>query len=231
MDAGTVEKTNVPREPESSTGLKKDMAYLLIKDFLFRSESVQTIFSERYLAKELNIGLASVRAALERLRTEGIVLPIPKAGIRLPEITHREIIEFYEMRLVLEAHIVRQICGRLSATQCAELREIISAQKKAAEYRDTTTYHQLDLRFHEMLAAIHGNGEMINALSQMRDKMYRLSRRLHRTHPERLEVNALQHEAIAEAICGGDADAAEEAIRSHLSWGRDFTLDPDGRIR
>lgn len=209
--------------------LQKDRAYLTLKQFLFDTESTQTIFSERSLAARLEISLASVRSALERLRAEEVIETIPKAGIRLPQISPGDILEFYEFRIVVETYIARGIAGRLTQAQCAGLRALIAEQKEAARARDTNVYHRLDLQFHHILAEFHGNREMVRALSQMQDKMYRLSRRLHRTHPERLGINADQHESIVESICSGDPQKAEEAMRSHLTWGRDFTLDPDGR--
>lgn len=209
--------------------LQKDRAYLTVKQFLFDTESTQTIFSERALAAKLEVSLASIRSALERLRAEEMIETIPKAGIRLPQISSGDILEFYEFRIVVETYVASGIAGRLAQDQCAQLRALIAEQKEAARKRDTNVYHGLDLRFHHMLAEFHGNREMVRALSQMQDKMYRLSRRLHRTHPERLGINADQHESIVEAICSGDPLKAEEAMRLHLTWGRDFTLDPDGR--
>ena len=57
-----------------------------------------------------------------------------------------------------------------------------------------------------------------------------IPRRLHRTHPERLAVNAAQHRAIVAAIRDGDGAAARARMSTHLAWGRRFTLDPDGRL-
>ncbi len=218
-----------PRGEEVKHLLQKDRAYLAVKQFLIDTESAQAIFSERTLAAKLNVSLASVRSALERLRAEEMIETIPKAGIRLPQISHSDILEFYEFRFVLETYVARGIAGRLSQAQCADLRALIVEQKEAAVARNTIAYHALDLKFHHMLAEYYGNREMLRALSQMQDKMYRLSRLLHRTHPERLSINADQHENIVEAICSGDPQKAEEAMLSHLTWGRDFTLDPDGR--
>ncbi|EAR50259.1 putative transcriptional regulator [Oceanicola granulosus HTCC2516] len=215
---------------QKKNALLKEEAYARIKAHLFQVDDEGTIFSERSLAKTLDIGLASVRSAVERLRSEGIIVSIPKGGIRLPEITSQDVIDFYELRLVIETHLVARIAGKLPAARCDELRGLIARQRAAAESGDTLTYHQLDLDFHDTLARFHGNAEMIRALGQMRDKMYRLSRRLHRTHPERLAVNVDQHAAIVEAICTGEGDVAGETMRAHLAWGRDFTLDPDGRI-
>ena len=207
----------------------KDEAYDTIRDYLLGEEDGE-VLSERILAARLGLGLGPLRSALGRLRAEGLVVVAPNSGLRLPEITAREIIDFYEMRMVVECHIVAQLAGRLSDEQSARLEQVLTEQEHAARVRDTIRYHRLDLDFHTLLTECHGNPEMVRALGQLRNKMYRLSRRLHRTHPERLAVNAAQHRGIVEAICSGDAGEARGRMNTHLVWGRAFTLDPDGRL-
>ncbi len=211
--------------------LLKDEAYTLIRHHLLGGTGSEPMLSERTLAAQLGLGLGPVRSALERLRVEGLITVSPNSGIRLPEITAREILEFYEMRMVMECHIAATLAGRLNASQYSQLEDIIGEQEASAERRDTLRYHQLDLDFHATLADLHGNAEMIRALGQMRDKMYRLSRRLHSTHPERLAVNAAQHRSIMEAVRDGNVREARRNMQTHLTWGRAFTLDPDGRLR
>jgi DNA-binding GntR family transcriptional regulator len=221
-------------DPNSENGgpkrvLLRDEAYSAIKEFLFAEDSEQ-VLSERTLASRLNLGLGPVRSAVERLRAEGLLTAVMNSGLRLPEITAREILDFYEMRMVVESHIAASLAGKISQSQSQQLEAILDEQEASAASGNTVRYHQLDLDFHTTLAEFHGNGEMIRALRQMRDKMHRLSLRLHRTHPERLSVNAGQHRAIVEAIREGDIDGSRSQMQTHLAWGRAFTLDPDGRI-
>jgi DNA-binding GntR family transcriptional regulator len=208
---------------------RKDEAYAIIRDFLLGEESDQ-ILSERILAGHLGLGLGPVRSALERLRAEGLIVAAPNSGLRLPEVTAKEIIDFYEMRMVVECHIASAVAGRLTGEQSDRLEDILFDQERSAATRDTVRYHQLDLDFHQALVDCHGNSEMARALGQMRDKMYRLSRRLHRAHPERLAVNAAQHRSIVDAIRAGSGAEARARMDTHLTWGRAFTLDPDGRL-
>jgi DNA-binding GntR family transcriptional regulator len=208
----------------------KDEAYQRIKAYLFNTEGVEQALSERALASRLELSLGPVRSALERLRVEGLISVTPNSGIRLPEVTAREIIEFYEFRLVVESHIVVALAGRLSAAQTRHLESIIAEQEETAAKQDTDRYHQLDLDFHTAFVEFYGNSEMVHALGRLRNKMYRLARRMHRAHPERLILNAAQHRRIMEAVRDGQAEAARERMEAHLSWGRSFTLDPDGRM-
>ncbi|MGR9438486.1 GntR family transcriptional regulator (plasmid) [Rhizobium leguminosarum] len=209
--------------------LLRDEAYQTIKEFLLTEES-EEVLSERTLASRFKLGLAPVRSAVERLRAEGLLTAMMNSGLRLPEITAREILDFYEMRMVIEVHVVASLTGKLSDDQLKQLYAILDEQDICAEIRNTNRYHQLDLDFHTTLAELHGNSEMVRTLQQMRDKMYRLSRRLHRIHPERLSLNAQQHRAIVDAIREGEIDKSRRSMQAHLAWGRAFTLDPNGRM-
>jgi DNA-binding GntR family transcriptional regulator len=209
--------------------LLKDEAYATVRDFLL-GEDVDGVLSERVLAARLGLGLGPLRSAVERLRTEGLISVAPNSGLRVPDVTAKEIIDFYEMRMVVECHIAASLAGRLTTHQSGRLERILVEQEQSAATQDTVQYHRLDLDFHTVLAEFYGNTEMMRALGQLRDKMYRLSRRLHRTHPERLAVNAAQHRGIVEAIRDGDSLEARSRMDTHLTWGRGFTLDPDGRL-
>jgi DNA-binding GntR family transcriptional regulator len=237
QDSGAMRNASLKTETISDIGspngdrvLLKDEAYATIRDFLVRTEGSDHMLSERALAARLGLGLGSVRSALERLRVEGLISVAPNSGLRLPDLTAGEIIDFYEMRMVVEFHIVKSLAGRLSAAQSRQLEAIIVEQEDTAERHDTDRYHNLDLEFHTAMAEFYGNAEMVRALRQMRDKMFRLSRRLHRSHPERLAVNAAQHRGIMEAVNEGRGDEARRLMETHLIWGRSFTLDPDGRL-
>lgn len=209
--------------------LLKDAAYKAIKDFLFRTADPAEAYSERALATTLGLGLAPVRSAVERLRSEGMISVGSKAGIRMPEVGHREIIDFFEFRRSIETFVVTGLAGRLNDGQFDRLEELLVKQEVLAKDNDPETYH-LDLEFHMMLAGFHGNAEMVRALGQLTDKMYRLSLRLHRAYPDRLGPIVSQHREIVEALREGDAEKARRLMDYHLGVGQNFTVDPDGRM-
>ena len=232
--SATVARLNGPRgrhapKPGQVRILLKDEAYAKIRQHLLEEGSEQTC-SERALAARLDLGLGAVRSALERLRAEGLIIVAANSGIRLPEITSREILDFYELRMVIECHVVASISGCLSAGQARAIEHILLEQETTAAGGNTLRYHQLDLDFHAALAECHANVAMEHALRSLRDKMYRLARRMHGAHPERLAVNAAQHRGIFDAVRAGNAEQAHARMKTHLDWGRRFTLDPDRRL-
>ena len=225
----SAEVVRLQRQPGQARLLLKDEATARIRAHLLQSDSDIT-HSERALAAALDLGLGPVRSGLERLRADGLIVVAANSGIRLPEISSREILDFYELRMVIECHVVAALAGCLTAEQVRTIETILDEQQATAASGDTIRYHQLDLDFHASLAECHGNTEMEHALRRLRDKMFRLARRMHGAHPERLAVNAVQHRTIFDAVRAGDAAKAHSSMKTHLDWGRRFTLDPDRRL-
>jgi DNA-binding GntR family transcriptional regulator len=201
-------------------------AYTKIKSFLFDDDVHERVYSERQLATWLDIGLGSVRAAVERLRAEGLIAVLPNSGIRVPELTAHMVIDFYELRSVIESHVVASLAGQLSRSQIGQVESILLKQQQYVEEIRTEDYYDIDMAFHITLAEFHGNREIARTLGQMRDKCYRLQRRLHKTRPEWLAGNVEQHRAIWHAIRDGDSAGAMGALQGHLRWGRMCALDP-----
>lgn len=207
----------------------RERAYLQIKAALFRGDADAANLSERQIAADLGLSLAPVRAALERLRAENLIVVTRSAGIQLPELTPDAILDFYEVRMVLESHIVDELAGRDVADRCGHIEDILEQQLICVERGRADAYHELDMQFHLALACLYGNAEMVRVLSGLRDRMHRLSSRLHTGHPERLGPNHEQHRLIFEAIRSGDGARARETLLSHLAGARSFIMDPKQR--
>src|SRR5580704_18127326 len=140
----SAEIVRLKRSPGQARLLLKDDAYSKIRALLLQGNSDQT-YSERALAATLELGLNPVRSALERLRAEGLIVVAVGSGIRLPEITSREILDFYELRMVIECHVVASLAGCLTADQAGKIDAILAEQESTAASGDAIRYHQLDL--------------------------------------------------------------------------------------
>jgi DNA-binding GntR family transcriptional regulator len=206
-----------------------DVAYEAIKALLLDSEGTGKGFSERQLSAALGLGLAPVRMALARLRTEGLIIVTPQAGIRLPEMPPSVIIDFYELRTVLESHVVSELATRGVADDLRKARDCIEVQRAMVDAGDARGYHLEDMRFHLALAEAHGNAEFVRVLSSLSDRMQRLSALLHKGHPERMPRNFSEHEEILSAIADRDAQSARSLLAAHLTGARNHVMDPRSR--
>jgi len=209
----------------------RDQAYLQIKDALLQSDGSGDNFSERQLAADLGLSLGPVRAAIERLRAENLIVVSRNTGIQLPQLTPDAILDFFEVRLALETLVVEALAGQEISERCDYVEDILENQLECVEQGRADAYHDLDMQFHLGMATLHGNAEIVRVLGGLRDRMYRLSSRMHAGHPERLEENYSQHKAIFEAVRAGDGVAARTNLVAHLSNGKNFLMNPRHQTR
>lgn len=91
-----------------------------------------TFLSERQFAEELGMSKTPVKAALERLELEGFITVSPQSGIVVRELILDEITQMYEIRLALDAFVLRSLAGRLTSEQLAKWEFNLERYPKAA---------------------------------------------------------------------------------------------------
>jgi DNA-binding GntR family transcriptional regulator len=209
--------------------LLKDRAYERIKARLLSNGYPPGSFlSERQLAENLGMSKTPVRAALERLESEGFITVSPQQGIVVRELSVHEIADQYEIRAALESYTLRTLAGRLTAPQvrCVELN--LEAQKRLRGSGDVAKGVELDAAFHIQFAEFLGNQEILRVIGQLREKMQRVVTQVFRVCPARMETSAEEHAAIAAAVIAGDGARAAGLVVQHLELGKQLILSPRG---
>jgi len=169
-----------------------------------------------------------VKAALERLESEGFITVSPQQGIVVRQLAVHEIADQYEIRSVLESYVLRTIAGRLRPDQSAQVRENLEAQARIQGSEDVPRAVELDAAFHTQFVDFLGNGEILRVFVQLRDRMQRVVTQVFRLSPARIESSYQEHTAIAAAVMEGQADRAAELIIKHLDLGKRLILSPRG---
>ena len=172
------------------------------------------------LADELGVSKTPLLAALRTLEAERLVTSIPRRGYYVRAITKEEMIEFYEIREVLESLAARRAASRITDAQARRLRGFFAEFADGIDATDAEKYAAEDRRFHEYVIEISGS-EILNGMlatfnfmtiTYQRAMLGGLVRPPHETLPE--------HRKVIEAICGKDAAQAEALMRSHMRESR-----------
>jgi DNA-binding GntR family transcriptional regulator len=209
--------------------LLKDQAYERIKSRLLNNEYPPWSFlSERQLAENLGMSKTPVRAALERLASEGFIMVSPQQGIVVRELSVHEIADQYEIRVALESYTLRTVAGRLSPEQVRRVELNLQAQARLRGSGDVAKGVELDAAFHVQFAEFLGNREILKVIGQLREKMQRVVTQVFRVCPARLDTSSDEHAAIAAAVIAGDGARAAELIVQHLELGKRLILSPRG---
>lgn len=170
------------------------------------------------LARELKVSQTPVREALARLEADGLVRKRPLAGYTVsPLLTKREFTDMFDMRVVLEGAAARWAATR--ATQ--EVRDAISLEASTVmppvDHDSHAQFTALDARFHDLVAAAADNPLLRDSIQHLHAHLH-----IHRLYFPYAQTGTTseEHERIAAAIRATDPDAAESAMRDHLTAAR-----------
>lgn len=172
--------------------------------------------SENEVALRYGVSRQPAREAMIALAKIGLVRVLPQRGTVVVKISTRQMMQVRFTREALETAIVRRACERFDPLIRASLDTMIAAQRAAAEANDHDAFQEHDERFHAAMAA---GADADLAWRTVIDVKCHMDRVCHLTLSDRDTMLGLvaQHEAILAAIDAHDADAAEKAMRHHLT--------------
>lgn len=175
--------------------------------------------NERLIETELvtlfGANRANVRMALAMLDQEGLVVRERNRGARVRLLSDAEAIEIAEARRVIEAMVARQAAERADDDDRRALRAIIAEMRAAVEVSDLIAYSQINARLHREVQRIAANSTADRLLKTLNSQIVRLQYRVI-LFPGRPAESLVEHADIVDAICAGDGEAAEGAMRHHL---------------
>jgi DNA-binding GntR family transcriptional regulator len=179
-------------------------------EFTANQRLVESDLSERFGASR-----GSVRTALLQLSSEGLVERMPNRGARVRAVSLAEAIEITEVRMALEGLCAAKAAERLTDVDRDRLRGTGTAMADAVAAGDLLGYSELNRQLHSLIRVLGGQATAQAILERLRGQNVRHQFRL-AMHPGRAAVSLPQHLEIIDALCAGDPDAAEAAVRRHL---------------
>ena len=201
-------------------------AYQAIRLALLHGQLRPDVFySEKSVALMLGISRTPAREALRQLETEGLIEVLPQRGFRVRRISASELVEFYDLRGMLEAYVVRTLCRRIDERLVRSLRHILERQQLAAN--DVTEFIGLDEEFHLSMARSAGLQRTARIVASLRGVLWLMGTRVVDNPTRRADVIG-EHEAILRALERRDEQAAADAVMHHIRATAQVALARDG---
>ena len=203
---------NLKKEPSLT-----DKAYTAIKAAIISNElPPNAVLAEENLAAQLGISRTPIRAALQRLQLEKIVVSSGKKLV-VAEVTAQEVRDINLIRIHLEPLSIPLISqrGGLTAREISQLHNCNERQREAAKTGDNLTFLEQDAKFHVMLAQLSENHFLYDLVSKSNltiQRFHTLTGTLSQNAPLAVE----EHKEILDALKEKDYPRAEAALRSHL---------------
>lgn len=201
----------------TSIQTEADKAYAALHEAIVRGELLPNQrLIELDLAKQLDVGRAAIRTALDRLTQDGLVEHEPNRGAHVRLVTLDEAVEMFEARAVLEGLALRYAAANATAQEITELRALVDQMEERFAAGDLLAISDINAQLHTMLLRIANHRTVSRLLERLQAHHVRFQYRMILV-PGRAPHSLQEHRAIVDAVAAHDPDAAEAAMRRHLS--------------
>jgi DNA-binding GntR family transcriptional regulator len=167
---------------------------------------------EADVAERFALSRTPVREALRKLEADGIIEHRARIGAVIRRLSHEEVVELYEMRLVLE-RTAAEMAAKHAVT--AEADELEAINKDIASTASPTEAAALNQSFHRCIYRATRNRFLLESTRALGNAMLLLGPTT-LADEARIKVVTHQHKDIIDAIRAGDIEAAGASAEAHL---------------
>lgn len=171
---------------------------------------------QEMVAKQFGVSRVPVREAMSRLQAEGLIVRRPRRGFVVTSLDIAEIIEIFELRMVLEQHAVDTATRMRSEADVAAVEELLvrmeAIDPKAADY--VPAWLNLNREFHGRLIASARRRRLAGIAFNLRDTIEPYVRIESFLTADFAEA-AQEHRAIFAAFRDGASNRAGALSRDH----------------
>ncbi|WP_170163260.1 GntR family transcriptional regulator [Bogoriella caseilytica] len=173
------------------------------------------------LASDLGVSRTPIRAALQRLKADGLVDSDDNRAAWVRPLTVDEVEQAYEIAGALEGMLVKRLAAQISDADLRALDEAITQMESAATSGDQHAWVKGDETFHHLLSAQAGNPLLNSMLQRVETVINRVRFLSLNIRPEGAALSAQEHRRVYEALAAHDGQRARIAHENHLDRVRD----------
>lgn len=217
----------IDRTPLSQT-VARQLQKMIQSGELPKSERLP---SQRALAEKLGVSRPSLREALMTLETLGLIQTQAGRGTYVTDPKERahsedtqwrysddyDMAHVFEVRLLLEGQLARHAAETSTLDDIAVLKDATDQMEAAWEREDLIVNVEADQAFHQHIAGKSRNPLLLQTYSSLSNMLTETQRQpIPFTALDRMADSIAEHRAIITAIHGRDANAAEQAMITHI---------------
>ena len=168
---------------------------------------------ESELAERFGVSRTPIREALQRLETQSLLTRDGRSLI-VASLDHNQVAELYSVRTVLEGLAARLAARHATDEEIAVLKSMIKEDEELQD--DPEALSRANRRFHKMIHLASHNRFLVKQLDLVHRSMA-LMATTSLAAEGRGKMALSEHTRIVEAIANRDEDAADKALRDHIS--------------
>lgn len=173
------------------------------------------------IADRLELSRTPIREALRRLEAERIVEHRPRVGAIVRRLEQTEVVELYEMRLVLERTAAEMAAKHAAEAEVDALGDL--NDEIAVNGENAALAASINQKFHRAIYLAARNRFLLDAARTMNNALLLLGPTT-LADADRVSTVIAQHTQITEAISAGDIEGAGAAAEAHLQTSLRYRL-------
>ncbi|EST53994.1 hypothetical protein T458_23840 [Brevibacillus panacihumi W25] len=195
----------------------KERVYKEIKSAILTGRILaDEIFTEVKLAETLNTSRTPVRESLQDLLKEGLIISIPRKGLKVRKVTKNEMEQIFLLRKSIESEVIQKLASTITQQQIEMLKEICAEQEEAMNNGDEVSFISLDQEFHLTLTRL-ANYELVEQILVNLHNLSTLIGLQAVKKKNRMNEVLQEHRTIIQALSDKDALQAAASIIDHLA--------------
>lgn len=173
------------------------------------------------IATQLGVSMTPVREALDLLVSAGLAERVPYRGVRVREMSTKDVVEAYGLRLILEALIAQEAARNITPQQVADLESMLEEMKKHDTLKEVSSERKSSREFHSAIAEATKNDLLIKLYAVVANAfpdwlLYEALFRYPELITDSMASTYREHVAIVEALKTGDSERAVQTSIEHL---------------
>ena len=192
------------------------------------------------IASQLGVSMTPVREGLDLLVSAGLAERVPYRGVRVREMSPKDVVEAYGLRLILEAAIAQEAARNITDEQIERLEDMLAEMKKHNTLKKMSAEQKSSREFHSAIAEASQNDLLIKLYAIVTNAfpdwlLYEALFRYPDLFADSIAGTLKGHIAIVNALKKRDGSKAAQKSIEHVMesgrWLEEYLNIPAGLLR
>lgn len=175
-----------------------------------------TRLDEVGLAERFGLSRTPVREAILQLVHSGLVVKTPRQGAVVAPLDLHRMVQMFEVMSEIEGLCARYAARRMSAEEKSRLSALHEESRALRAARRLDDYYTVNRAFHQAIYQGSHNEVLLDMACTLFARLAPY-RRYQLNHPDRIDGSFDEHGRVVDAILAADPEAAQAAMRKHVT--------------
>jgi DNA-binding GntR family transcriptional regulator len=192
-----------------------DICIQIQQKILYGEYAPASALIETELAGEYGVSRNTIKKVLLMLASKSLVTIEPNKSAKVRSYTLNEVLDYMQIREVLEGLIVQLAVPHITEEQITKLKEELSQMKDHIKKRELLAYSECNYRFHQIIYDACSNRTLIEIVVGLKNQISKFGAKTILI-PGRDEQSYREHIAIFDSIVRHDYESASVLVQRHI---------------